>query len=191
MSGVIRNGSVFAAIALIACLMRAVAPAEAAPAVERARAIGVDAYVYLYPLVTMDLTRRQLTNAPADEPGLAAPPNSFKNIPAYPSADMRAVVRPNFDTLYSSAWLDLTKGPVLVSVPDTKGRYYLLPMLDMWTDVFASPGCGGRGSENSGQMSSMFGSPLTLSAPAYAAARSGLSLATNSVSVLATLKGVM
>jgi hypothetical protein len=66
--------------------------------------------------------------------------NSFVSLPEFPPADMKVVVRPNFDTLYSSDWLDLTKEPMIVSVPDTHGRYYLLPMLDMWTDVFASPG---------------------------------------------------
>jgi hypothetical protein len=87
----------------------------------------------------MDITRKQLTNVSRAE-GISAPPNSFANIPEFPSATMRAVVRPNFDTLYSSVWVDLTKEPVIVSAADTGGRYYLLPMLDMWTDVFASPG---------------------------------------------------
>jgi hypothetical protein len=106
---------------------------------EEAHAIGVQAYLYFYPLVTMDLTRKQLTNVERPE-GIHAPMNTFANIGEYPTAEMRVVVRPNFDTLYSSAWLDLTKEPMIVSAPDTKGRYYLLPMLDMWTDVFASPG---------------------------------------------------
>jgi hypothetical protein len=105
-----------------------------------AQAIGVDAYLYFYPLITMDVTRRQLTNVSSEDSEIGGAPNAFKNVQAFPSADMRAVVRPNFDTLYSSGWLDLTKEPVVVSVPDTGGRYYLLPMLDMWTDVFASPG---------------------------------------------------
>src|SRR5258707_1258834 len=71
---------------------------------------------------------------------LGAPMNSLFNVPTFPTADMRQVVRPNFDTLYSFGYLDLTKEPMVVSVPDTGGRYYLLPMLDMGSDVFASPG---------------------------------------------------
>src|SRR5215831_10436690 len=106
---------------------------------EEAHAIGVEAYLYFYSPVTMDITRKQLTNVERAE-GISSPMNTFANIPAYPTADMRVVVRPNFDTLYSSAWLDMTKEPMVISVPDTGGRYYLLPMLDMWTDVFASPG---------------------------------------------------
>jgi len=115
--------------------------ASAAPTVseEEAHAIGVEAYLYLYSLVTMDLTRLQFTNVEKVD-GFSGPMNVFVNVPAYPTAEMRTVVRPNFDTLYSSAWLDLTEGPMVVSVPDTDGRYYLLPMLDMWTDVIASPG---------------------------------------------------
>jgi hypothetical protein len=114
---------------------------------QEANAIATDAYLYFYPLVTMDLTRRQMTNVSAgNEPGFG-PPNAFHSMPEYPSATLKVVVRPNFDTLYSSAWLDLTKEPVVVSVPNTKGRYYLLPMLDMWTDVFASPGWRTTGTE--------------------------------------------
>ena len=132
---------VLAAAALIAASLAAPGGSRAQDKLteQEAHAIGVQAYLYFYSLVTMDLTRKQLTNTIKPE-GLSAPMNAFANIPAYPTADMKVVVRPNFDTLYSSAWLDLTREPVIVSVPDTHGRYYLLPMLDMWTDVFASPG---------------------------------------------------
>lgn len=104
------------------------------------RTLSYEAYLFLYPLVTMDVTREQLVNLPIGAKPGAGPPNRFSHIKEFPDADFRAVVRPNFDTLYSSAWLDLTDGPVDVSVADTADRYYLLPMLDMWTDAFAVPG---------------------------------------------------
>jgi hypothetical protein len=131
-----------ASIALAGALAISVpsaARAEEPISEQDAHAIGVAAYLYFYPLITMDLTRRQLTNV-ANPEGIHTPMNSFASLAAFPTADMKVVVRPNFDTLYSSAWLDLTKEPMIVSVPDTHGRYYLMPMLDMWTDVFASPG---------------------------------------------------
>ena len=72
--------------------------------------------------------------------GDSAPMDQFANIRAFPDATFTDVVSPNADTLYSIAWLDLTQGPIVLSVPDTHGRYYLMEMLDGWTNVIPSPG---------------------------------------------------
>ncbi|MFD0561176.1 DUF1254 domain-containing protein [Kitasatospora saccharophila] len=104
------------------------------------RTLAHEAYVYLYPLVTMDVTRRQAVSAPPGDKPLFGPPNEFHHLREFPPAEFRSVVRPNFDTLYSSAWLDLTAGPVALHVSDTGGRYFMVPLLDMWTDVFATLG---------------------------------------------------
>lgn len=102
--------------------------------------IGLDAYVYLYPLVTMEVSRRQTTNVEAGKVAGRGPMNTFTHLRNFPLASYKYAVRPNFDTLYSSAWLNLTKEPMIVSVPDTGGRYYFLQMFDMWADCFAAPG---------------------------------------------------
>lgn len=129
------------ALTVAACAIFPLAShAQSKVTAEEAHAIGVDAYVYFYPLLTMDITRQQFTNIEPGKEFGKGPMNMFVSVPQYPPADFKGVVRSNFDTLYSIAWLDLTKEPLVIAAPDTAGRFYLLPMLDMWTDVFASPG---------------------------------------------------
>jgi hypothetical protein len=107
--------------------------------VKEAVQVGVQAVIYGLPLVMMDLTRNRMTNV-SHPGGTAAPVNQFANAPIFPPATFKNVVRANVDTLYSSAFLDLSSEPLVLSVPDTNGRYYLLPMFDAWTNVFATPG---------------------------------------------------
>ena len=104
-----------------------------------ATALGTEAYIYGYPLITMEFTRRVTTNV-VQPTGLRAPMGQFANARTYPDASFKDVTAPNADTLYSSAWLDLSKEPYVLSLPDEGDRYFLIPMLDGWTDVFQVPG---------------------------------------------------
>ncbi len=101
--------------------------------------LGVEAYIYGYPLVTMEMTRRVMTNVAAPD-GSRAPMGQFVRMREYPDAAYRDVTAPNADTLYTTAWVDVSKEPWILSLPDASGRYYLFPMLDGWTNVFEVPG---------------------------------------------------
>lgn len=117
-----------------------VPPQPVAPLTEKeAGEIAVDAYIYGYPLVTMELTRRVMTNVEKPE-GTRAPMGHLVRMRTYPDASFRDVTAPNADTLYTTAWMDVGKEPWVLTVPDAQGRYYLMPMLDGWTDVFQVPG---------------------------------------------------
>jgi hypothetical protein len=101
--------------------------------------IATEAYIYGYPLVTMEMTRRVMTNV--EKPaGTRAPMGQLVRMRQYPDASFRDVTAPNADTLYTTGWMDVGKEPWVLSIPDAKGRYYLMPMLDGWTDVFQVPG---------------------------------------------------
>jgi hypothetical protein len=101
---------------------------------------AVEAYVYGYPLVTMEMTRRVMTNVPRPMLGKLAPMGQLARLRAYPTPADHEVTAPNADTLYTLAWLDVGAQPWIVSVPDMKGRYFMLPFLSGWTDVFEAPG---------------------------------------------------
>ena len=143
-----RRGWMFAlvlgAIALGGCENKTEAPPAAAPPKAEApkpiaaptvneefKRLAAEVYVYAYPLVLTDVTRQVET--------AKTPPNAFQHRRSVPDTSS-AEANPNADVLYSQAWLDLSKEPVVLSVPDMKGRYWLFAMLDSWSNVAASLG---------------------------------------------------
>jgi hypothetical protein len=121
------------------------------PTPAEARQIAAAAYVYGYPLVIMDVSKDVGTAAPTAEPTLGlAPINQLVRGAVTPTAANENATRLNVDTLYTFGWLNLTKEPMVVSVPAANGRYYVMSILDAWQNVFADPGprTTGNGSGN-------------------------------------------
>ena len=108
-------------------------------AVEAIR-IATEAYIYGYPLVTFDMARRQQTNVAAPD-AEHAPMGQMIKMRSYPAVDNHCCAAPNADTLYTEVWLDVSKEPWILGIPDMGSRYYIVPMLDGWSEVIkvASP----------------------------------------------------
>jgi len=123
--------------ATAACLLAVPAsarpPRELVPPKAQVKDIAADAYVYGFSLVLMEFTRDKGLD-------LGYKLNCFNHDRNLKTPANVAVVRPNNDTLYSAAFVDLTDQPLVLHVPDTADRYYLMQILDGWTNTFASPG---------------------------------------------------
>jgi hypothetical protein len=104
------------------------------------RLMAIDAYIYGYPLVLMNVTKRAMLASGSHL-------NQFLNERTFPTSQYTTIIRPNVDTLYSMAWLDLSREPILLFVPDTHRQYYLMELLDAWINVFASVGTRTTGSQ--------------------------------------------
>ena len=122
-----------------AVLVGCSASSTKAPSAEAPVTDAVDAYLYGFSLVTMDMTRKQVTNVDSAGPE-RAPMGQLVRMQTFPTAEYRDVPGANTDTLYTTVWLDVSKEPWIFSIPDMGDRYYMMPMLDGWTNVFESPG---------------------------------------------------
>jgi hypothetical protein len=102
------------------------------PVDQQMKRLAEEVYVYAYPLVLMDVMKQVAT--------AKTPINTFAHKRSLPEPTTTDTVNPNADGLLSTAWIDLAKEPIVFSVPDTKGRYYLFSAQDGWTNVFSSLG---------------------------------------------------
>ncbi|TAG28112.1 MAG: DUF1254 domain-containing protein [Burkholderiales bacterium] len=95
--------------------------------------LGAEAYIFGYPLVVMDVTR-------AHSALTVGPENQLRRVRVFPDASFKGVVRPNVDTLYTSAFIDMAQGPWVFEMSANDQRYEVMPFMDAWTNVFAAPG---------------------------------------------------
>jgi hypothetical protein len=141
-----RKGLIAVVVACIAIAAVVIVKRTPSLHTEDAVRIAVDAYIYGYPLVTFDMARRQQTNVAAPDTE-HAPVGQMIKMRSYPAVDNHCCAAPNADTLYTIAWLDVSKEPWVFGIPDMGDRYYIMPMLDGFSEVFkvaSTSATGGR-----------------------------------------------
>ena len=123
---------------LLTAFLCAAATLAAQVSAPEIRTISERAYIFAYPMILMEYTRRAAVER--GTMGAGGGTNEFANLQRFPDDTFHQVIRPNADTLYSAAWIDLSKEPVLLHVPDVHDRYYLMQFMDAWTETFSVPG---------------------------------------------------
>jgi hypothetical protein len=107
---------------------------------------ATDAYIYGLAPVLANISEQIATHVSSPHDATAqAPVGQFSSAPTFPPAGNGLIVRPNADTLYSTAWLNLAKGPIVLHTPDTGGTFDLFQFLDAYTNTF-----GGIGTRTTG-----------------------------------------
>ncbi len=135
MRSIIRAVAGLCLMAMTACSLMNRKDEAPSPRVVEATRIAIDAYIYGYPLVTFDMVRKQQTNVSTAD-AEHAPMGQVIRMRTYPAVDNHCCAAPNADTLYTEVWLDVSGEPWIFSIPDMGDRYYIMPMLDGWSEVF-------------------------------------------------------
>jgi len=142
--------SMAALLLMPACAKEGTAPssqtAAVAPTPNEATAIAKEAYIYAFPM--MENYRTMYVQAiDRTAPGYMAGFNELVHKTERLGPEFKDIVRPNNDTMYSFAWLDLRAQPVVITVPEIKNRYYSVQLVDMFTHNFAYVGTRATGTE--------------------------------------------
>jgi len=103
--------------------------------------LGFQAYLFGYPYVNMPAYRYAFVKAPrANDQSPSAPLNRFYHFRTLPDARYQGGGGTNNDTLYSTAWVNLSKEPVILSHPDMGDRYFQFQLASFDSDNFAVVG---------------------------------------------------
>jgi hypothetical protein len=98
--------------------------------------VGTLAYVYGYPIVDMAQQMHNETHRVAPDQRVYAPPNRIFSYGALVTPSTQGNLRlPNHDTLYFSGWYDVSREPLIVHTPDTRGRYFTIAVTNFYAEV--------------------------------------------------------